>query len=284
MNAALKEPSHSLPPFAHLLKAWRSLRKQSQLELSLASGVSQRQVSFIESGRARPNRDTVLQLLEALEVPLRDRNAMLTAAGFAHFYRHSELNDPSMSAIRDALDLLLTQHEPNPALLIDRQTNLLGGNGAAYRVFGQYGDVNAMVRDSCGDAQPNLLRLTFHPAGLRPHIVNWAQAAPIMLNRARREAVASGDEPFIRLLEEITAYPGIPEAWRKPEMHAPRQPAFPLEFANGESRLRLFSMISSFGWPQDVITDEIRVESFFPADPESARQLKALAEAGQIHQ
>jgi transcriptional regulator with XRE-family HTH domain len=247
------------PPIAHLLKGWRTTRKISQLELSLTAGISQRQLSFIESGRARPSRDTVLHLAEALEVPLRERNTLLQAAGFSAVYPIRNLDDPSLSAVRDALNLLLERHEPNPALLVDRQTNFLSANRAARCVFGRYGDFESMLRKCCGNGLPNLLRLSFHPDGLRPHILNWTEVAPIML------------------LDEVLGYPGVADACHTLQRSAKTQPTLTLDLAWGAGRLRLFSMFSSFGWPQDLLTDELRIESFFPADAESARLLNDLS-------
>jgi transcriptional regulator with XRE-family HTH domain len=265
------------PPIAHLLKSWRTTRKISQLDLSLTAGISQRQLSFIESGRARPSRDTVLHLAEALEVPLRERNTLLQAAGFSALYPIRNLDDPLLAAVRDALNLLLERHEPNPALLVDRQTNFLSANRAARHVFGQYGDLESILRRCCGNGAPNLLRLSFHPDGLRPHILNWTEVAPIMLMRARQEAVASGNEALLKLLDEVMAYPGVADACHKTERSPKAQPTLTLDLEWGERRLRLFSMFSSFGWPQDLLTDELRIESFFPADAESAKLLSALA-------
>lgn len=265
------------PPIAHLLKGWRTTRKCSQLELSMTAGISQRQLSFIESGRSRPSRDTVLHLAEALEVPLRERNTLLQAAGFSAVYPVRNLDDPSLSAVRDTLNLLLERHEPNPALLVDRQTNFLAANQAAHHVFGQYGDLESMLRACCGNGSPNLMRLSFHPDGLRPHILNWTEIAPVMLMRARQEAVASGNEALLKLLDEITAYPGVPEVCLKVPRGAQPQPTLTLDMECGGRRLKLFSMFSSFGWPQDLLTDELRIESFFPADAESAQLLGELA-------
>jgi transcriptional regulator with XRE-family HTH domain len=281
MNTAIGIQGASRTPFAHLLKVWRGIRKLSQSELSMASGVSQRQVSFIESGRARPSHDTVLRLAEALDIPLRERNALLGAAGFAALYSHSALEDLSMSPVREALDLILENHEPNPALLLDRQTYVLSSNKAARRLFGRYGDMKSMLHNVCGNGAPNLLRLTFHPQGFRSHILNWMEAAPIILMRARRDATAGGDEALLSLLDEITAYPGIPSSWQAPAIQATGLPVFPLEFAVGEHNLRLFTMVCGFGWPQDVITEEIRVESFFPADADSSMLLRELASEPQ---
>jgi len=276
MSTALPACNEARPPIAHLLKGWRTNRKISQLELALSAGISQRQLSFIESGRARPSRDTVLNLAEALDVPLRERNTLLQAAGFSALYPVRNLEDPFLTPVRDALNLLLERHEPNPALLVDRQTNFLSAKQAARRVFGQYGDLESMLRMCCGGGSPNLLRLSFHPAGLRPHILNWTEVAPIMLMHARQEAVSSGDEALLNLLDEVMAYPGVADSCQRTERNAKAQPTLTLDLECGERRLRLFSMFSTFGWPQDLLTDELRIESFFPADAESAELLHEL--------
>lgn len=265
------------PPFARLLKSWREMRKCSQLDLALTSRISQRHVSFLESGRARPSREMVLQLAEALEVPLRERNTLLNAAGFAAMYRETELKSAVMAPVREALKLMLDHHEPNPASVVDREWNLLMGNAALVRVFGLVGDVAAMWQRVCPDGAHNVLKVTFHPEGFRPYIANFDEAAPVLLNRTRREAAACGSDKLLELIDEILAYPGIPEAWRAPDWQAPPPPVLPLHLAKGDLQLKLFSMITTFGTPQDITTDELRVESFFPADAASAALLKALA-------
>jgi transcriptional regulator with XRE-family HTH domain len=273
--APLREAAR--PPFARLLKSWREARKCSQLDLALASRISQRHVSFMESGRARPSRDMVLQLSEALEVPLRERNTLLTAAGFAAMYRETDLKSPAMAPVREALQLMLDNHEPNPVSVVDRVWNVLMINRAMLRVFSLAGDPTQLWQRVCGKGPHNVLKMTFHPDGFRPYIVNFDEAAPVLLSRTRREAVASGSAPLQQLLDEILAYPGIPEAWRAPSLDAPPPPVLPLELARGELRLKLFSMITTFGTPQDITTDELRVESFFPADAATAELLRKLA-------
>lgn len=265
------------PPFARLLRTWRDARKLSQLELALASRISQRHLSFLESGRARPSREMVLQLAEALEVPLRERNTLLTAAGFAAMYRHSELASPAMAPVREALKLMLEHHEPNPAAVVDRDWNVLMINRAMLRVFSLAGDPAALWARVCPDGPHNMLKVTFHPEGFRPWIANFAEVAPVLLNRTRREAAACGSEGLLRLLDEVLAYPGIPEAWRAPDWQAPPPPVLPLALAKDGLRLQLFSTITTFGTPQDITTDELRVESFFPADEASAALLRQLA-------
>jgi transcriptional regulator with XRE-family HTH domain len=265
------------PPFALLLKAWRESRKCSQLDLALTSRISQRHVSFLESGRARPSREMVLQLSEALEVPLRERNTLLNAAGFAAMYRETDLKSAAMAPVREALQLMLDHHEPNPVSVVDRQWNVLMINRAMLRVFGLAGDPTQLWQRVCGNGPHNVLKMTFHPEGFRPFIENFDEAAPVLLNRTRREAAACGSDKLTALLDEILSYPGIPEAWRAPDWQAPPPPVLPLQLARGDLRLKLFSMITTFGTPQDITTDELRVESFFPADAETAALLRKLA-------
>ncbi len=276
-DVSRRERQENRPPFARLLKSWRDTRKCSQLDLALSSHISQRHVSFMESGRARPSREMVLQLSEALEIPLRERNTLLTAAGFAAMYRESDLNSPAMAPVREALKLMLEHQEPNPVSVVDREWNVLMINRAMLRVFSLAGDPAVMWERVCPGGPHNVLKMTFPPDGFRPYIVNFAEAAPVLLNRTRREAAASGNAKLLALLDEILAYPGIPEAWKAPDWQAPPPPVLPLELARGELRLKLFSMITTFGTPQDITTDELRVESFFPADEATAALLRKLA-------
>lgn len=265
------------PAFSQTLKAWRDSRKLSQLELAMAAGISQRHLSFLEVGRARPSREMVLQLANALDAPLREHNVLLSAAGFAPLYRESSLSDPGMSAVRAALELMLKHHEPNPALVADRAWNLLLENEAVGRVFGLAGDLDAIWRRVCGDGPRNILKLTLHPEGFRPYIANWLESTPVLIARTRREAEATGSKALHQLLEEVLAYPGIPAEWRIPQWDAPPLPAMPLSLVKDGLKLNLFSVISTFGTPQDITTDELRVETFFPADADSALLLKRLA-------
>lgn len=267
------------PAFSRTLKSWRDSRKLSQLELAMAAGISQRHLSFLEVGRARPSREMVLQLANALDAPLREHNVLLAAAGFAPLYRESALSDPGMSAVREALEIQLKHHEPNPALVVDRAWNLLMANSAVNRVFGLAGDLEKIWQRVCPQGPRNILKLTLHPEGFRPYIANWMESTPVLIARTRREAEATGSEALRALLAEVLAYPGIPAEWRIPQWDAPPLPAMPLSLAKDGLKLNLFSMISTFGTPQDITTDELRVESFFPADADSALLLKRLAAA-----
>jgi transcriptional regulator with XRE-family HTH domain len=278
MDAAAKRRSDIPSAFGALLRHWRSLRRQSQLELALSTNVSQRHLSFLESGRAQPSRAMVLRLAEALNVPIRERNALLHAAGFSAVFNRTGLSEPAMAPVRDALELMLGHHDPYPALVVDRDWNLLMANGALQRLLGLAGNPESMFATVCGDGPRNVYRLSFHPAGLRPFIANWDEMAAHLLQRLARETAATGSDTGHALLEELLAYPDIPDQWQGVVMDEPLNPVLPLELTLGGLHLRLFSVIATFGTPQDVTTDELRIESFFPADDATARALRGMAD------
>jgi transcriptional regulator with XRE-family HTH domain len=267
----------SPPPFGHLLRAWRSTRRLSQLELALDAAVSQRHLSFLESGRSRPSREMVLALSDALDVPLRERNTLLTAAGFAPCFPERALADDGMTAVRGALTRMLDHHEPFPAVVIDRTYDLLMANRAFEALVGLFGDPDTVWQACCPDGPRNLLRLTFDPAGARPFIRNFESIAPVMIARSLREAAVRGG-PLPAALEALRSDPEIPAHWYTPAPDYEPPPVLPLVLGRGEVELRLFTLIATFGTPADVTTDEIRVESFFPADPATERFLRGLAE------
>lgn len=186
--------------FPLLLKKWRQKRRLSQLELALSSGVSQRHVSFLESGRANPSRSMILQLSETLEVPLRDRNEWLTAAGFAPLFRARPLDDPQMNQVMNAVRMMLANHEPFPAVAIDRAWNIRLSNGAFDMMSAMLG---ADVWERVGGRQRNLMRLFFHPNGIRSFITNWTAIAPLLWRRAQREAEALGGQEMKQVLREL---------------------------------------------------------------------------------
>jgi len=264
--------------FGEVLRGWRRARRLSQLDLAMTAEISQRHLSFMESGRARPSREMVIRLAEAMEVPVRDRNNLLQAAGFAGSFRQRGLDEADMAPVKRALDIMLSHHEPYPAIVVDRDWNGIMANSALPRAFSALGDINTMWMRVCGDGPHNLMRLTFHPEGLRPLIENWDEAAPMFLQRLHREAAATGSPTLTAYLDELRGDPGIPRHWSEPDPHTPLPPVLPLRLRKGELRVALFSMISTFGTPQDVTTDELRVETFFPADDATDRLLHGLAE------
>lgn len=263
------------PAFGHLLRDVRRARRLSQLDLSLQAEVSQRHLSFLESGRAQPSREMVVQLAQALDLPLRERNRLLLSAGYAGLYPQRKLETGDMQPVRQALDLMLSHHEPYPAVVVDRAWNLVMANRAMQRVTAMAGDPEAMWQRVCGDGPRNLFKLTFHAEGLRPLIANLEEVAPAFLARTAREAL---EHPEVQeVLDEVLRYPGLPAKLRHIDLEASRLPVLPTHFRVGPVDLRLFTMLTTFGTPQDVTADELRVESFFPADEASAGLLRALA-------
>jgi transcriptional regulator with XRE-family HTH domain len=247
------EPS----PVGRLLQHWRAERRMSQLALANEAGVTPRHVSFVESGRANPSREMVLTLARALDVPLRERNQVLLAAGYAPQYRETGLDDAALAQVSSALDRLLEHHEPHPAVVMDRHWNVLRTNGAADALF-------AWLLDGADVGEPpNVVRLMFGP--LRPYVANWAQTGEALVQRVHREAV--GGVPDLvtrRLLDEVLALPGIPAAWRRPDFGSTPLPVLPVEFTKDGVQRSYFSMVTTLGTPQDITLQEIRVESFFP--------------------
>lgn len=262
--------------FGPLLRDHRRARKFSQLDLAVQAEVSQRHLSFLESGRAAPSRDMVLQLANALDLPLRERNRLLLSAGFAGVYPERKLDAADMQPARQALELLIRHHEPYPAVVVDRAWNLQMQNASVAKVFGALGNLDEIWTRVCGTAPRNILKLTLHSAGLRPFIQNLDEIVPPLLARTAHEALSHPEVQAV--LDEILRYPDLPRRWRSIDLSASRLPVLPTKLAVGPAKLNLFSMLTSFGTPLDVTTDELRVESFFPADEASATLLRQLAE------
>lgn len=258
--------------FPRILRSWRTRRRMSQLELALASGVSQRHVSFLESGRSRPSRSMITQLTETLDVPLRDRNAWLTAAGFAPIFRARPLDDPQMAGVLGAVRLMLSNAEPFPAIAIDRAWNIRLSNDAFDRMTALLGDD---LWPRVGGDGRNLMRLFFHPEGLRPWVANWETVAPLLWHRARREAEALGGQEIERILAELGRFQDHHTLWAAEE--AALVPVLPLELEKDGLRVSLFTVIATFGTAQDATADELRIESLYPADPATEELFRALA-------
>lgn len=248
--------------FPDLLKSWRSKRRLSQLELALNSGVSQRHVSFLESGRAKPSREMILQLSEALDVPLRERNDLLLAAGFAPMFKARQIDDPQMAQVMTAVRMMLGNHEPFPAIAIDRCWNIRLTNRPFDVLAQMLGDE---IWTRIGGTQRNLMQLFFHPSGLKPYIANWSTIAPVLWHRARREAEALGGEDMRALLNGLSQHQSAETLWAAEEMTL--VPVLPVEIVKDGARVSFFTVISTFGTAQDATADELRIESFFPADP-----------------
>jgi len=254
-------------PFTSMIKKWRKLKKQSQLDLSLDAGVSQRHLSFLESGRAKPSREMVLNLALALELPLRDRNQLLNAAGYASIFKERKLDDAEMKAIHHALEISLTHHEPYPAIVADRNWNVVMTNDAAQRFMGLLGNLEEVWNKVDPLGNKNIYRMTFHPEGMKPLIKNWDELAKTLLLRLQRDVNADPDNSFLaQLLHEASELSGIDLSASLSEIATPTTPILPMEVSKGGITLKIFSMISSFGTAQDITAEELKVETFFPAD------------------
>lgn len=261
--------------FPQLLKSWRQKRRLSQLELAMTAGVSQRHLSYLESGRAKPSRNMILQLSETLDVPLRDRNAWLAAAGFAPVFRTRPLDDPQMAQVMSAVRLMLANHEPFPALAIDRAWNIRMAN-APFETLAQLIGPDVWERVGTGaGGERNLMRLFFHPQGIRPYVTNWKAVAPLLWHRAQREAETLGGEEMKAVLMELAIHQDAETLWAAED--AALVPVLPLAMEKDGLAVSLFTVIATFGTAQDVTADELRIESFFPADEATERLFRAAA-------
>jgi transcriptional regulator with XRE-family HTH domain len=253
-------------PLREILRHWRRVRGQSQLELSLVAGVSQRHLSFIESGRSQPSRQMVLDIAHALNMPLRETNLLLSAAGFASYYPESDWGAQELAPVRKALERMLQQHEPWPAVVMDRHWNVLMTNTAAPRFFNSFIDLEQRT------GPRNILHLMFDPEGLRPFIANWEVTAKSLFQRVYRESLGGIiDEKTRSLLRDLANYPDVTPDWKMPDDTPQPQdlPMLPVSFVRDGRKLNYFSMISTLGTPQSVTAQELRIECLFPADEET---------------
>ncbi|RZF27481.1 XRE family transcriptional regulator [Paraburkholderia sp. UYCP14C] len=268
MNVTSHDPQVQPGDLGSLLRYWRDVRNVSQLDLSLEAGFSQRQISFIESGRSVPGRDTLLTLAQTLDVPLRERNALLLAAGYAPIYSEAPWNAQEMHGVVRALERVVRQHEPFPALVMDRDWNVLMSNDAAPRFF------NCFIDMAAREGPRNMLHLIFDPHGMRPFVADWEQVARSLLQRVYRESVGHViGANTKRLLDELLAYPDVPRDWKTHHgaattaaTAAATLPMVPLGFISEGKVLRYFSLVTTVGTPQNVAAQELRIECMFPAD------------------
>lgn len=252
-------------PVGEMLRWWRQHRRRSQLDLALDTEISARHLSFVENGRSRPSRDLILQLAERLEVPLRERNQLLLAAGFAPVYHETALDDPQLKEILAAVRQVLTSHEPCPAIVVDRAWNLIDAN-AGIALFAKEVDPKLL------EPPVNILRLSLHPNGVAPHIVNLGEVRAHLLDRLRRQMRHTADPDLARLHDELLSYPcDQPEP--EVEYPGPGDIILPIRVRDGERELSFFSTVATFGSPLDITLSELAIESFFPADAETAALL-----------
>lgn len=238
------------------MRFWRDHRGMSQLDLSFEAKVSQRHISFVESGRSVPSRRFLIIVSETLNIPLRERNMLLLAAGYAPLYREPALDEAPMNILNAALETMLRNHEPHPAFLLDRYWNVLRTNSAAPKLFNQFINLQAW-------SQPrNLLELMFDPAGLRPYVENWSEFAAGLLQRIRREAV--GQVYDVRLTDLLHKRNSYPETAQLTPSLPSESPIVPVIFRKGPLRVSYFSLITTVGTPQSVTAEELRLDCLFP--------------------
>ena len=256
--------------FGDMLRRWRTIRNFSQLSLALAADVSSRHLSFMETGRARPSAEMVSRLAETLRLPLRERNALLLAAGFAPLYEERPLAAPTLSRARQAIELILAHQEPYPAFVLSRQWDVVMRNRSSERVFGW------LLRGRA--RHPNIMRQVFDDHGLRPLIVNWEEVARDMLQHLHGQASRAPSDPVLAaLLSEILASPNAPS--RTTDLSLSPAPLLTCIYRRDGKELCFFSTLSTFGTPYDVTLEELRIECTFPADAATDEFCHALAEA-----
>jgi transcriptional regulator with XRE-family HTH domain len=272
----------------NMLRHWRNVRGRNQLDLSIEAGISQRHISFIESGRSNPSRQTLLEIAQVLDVPLRERNNLLLSAGYAPVYSEVAWNSAQMQSVTKALERILHQHEPFPALVMDRYWNVLMTNKSAPRLFSCFIDMSRRK------GPRNMLHLMFDPDGLRPFVEHWDEVAASLIQRVRSEATGRViDERSKELLAALLAYPDVRTGLASPARpnsgltgtaspqgrradytlgSAPLLPVIPLSFRKDDNVLNYFSMVTTVGTPQTVAAQELRIETMFPADEETERE------------
>ena len=253
-----------LEPVGHLVRHWRVNRGLSQLALAERAEVSTRHLSFVETGKSAPSREMVLVLASALDVPLRERNRWLLAAGFAPVYRDENLAAPEMGELRRVIDLVLSHHDPFPALAVDRGWNVLATNAGARRVIASFVADPAVL----AEVGTRAMHLLFDPRGLRPYVVNWIEIVRATVERLRHEALEDPGGGADALLEDLARYGPLP-AFREILVGPPRL-LIPVHLRRDELELRFFTTIASLGTPTDVIAHELRIETYYPVDEVTA--------------
>jgi transcriptional regulator with XRE-family HTH domain len=250
-----------------LLRDWRQRRRLSQLDLALDAGVSARHLSFVETGRSRPSPEMIIHLAEQLDVPLRDRNQLLLAGGYAPVYGERALDAPEMQPVRDALDLVLTGHEPYPAAVVDRGWNMVAANRAVALL-------TEGVAPELLEPPANVLRASLHPDGMAPRIANLGEWRAHLLERLERQVQLTDDEGLAALHEELLGYPGE-SADARPAEDRGAGIVVPLRLRTAEGELAFFSTVTTFGTPVDITVSELAIESFFPADATTAQAVRS---------
>jgi len=259
-------------PVGALLREWRAARRLSQLDLALSAGISARHLSYVETGKAQPSRETVARLADALEMSLRERNALLLAAGYAPRYPETALGTPGLARMQRAIEFILAQQEPYPAFLINRHWDVLQANRGAVRI-------NGFMLGGKPSAHANMVRQFFDPDDLRAAVANWEEVAGEMIRHLHDHVAATPTDHAARaLLDEALAYPGVPAHWRLRDLSAAPSPLLTTVLRRDGIELRFFSTITTFAMPRDITLDEVHIECCFPMDEETAAHCRRFAQ------
>ena len=258
-----------------LLREWRSIRRLSQLDLALEADVSSRHLSYVETGRAQPSRELVSRLAQTLELPLREQNTLLVAAGYAPEYSETSLTAPEMATARRAIELILNKQDPYPAVVMNRHWDMLLANESTARIFGWLLDRPPTLA--------NVMKTFFDPLGVRPYVVNWEECAGDLIRHLHNDlAAAPTDARTRQLMREVLAFPDVPQRWARRQLPAPVPSLSTITYAKGDVRLTFFWTLATFGTPHDVSLDELRIECSFPADEATEHFCSELALAGSV--
>lgn len=273
MRRAVRHPTAA--SFGALLRHWRLTRRLSQLALATEAEISGRHLCFIETGRAHPSREMVQLLASVLDVSLSDQNAMLLAAGYAPAYGERDLGAAELAHVKRALEFIMKQQEPYPALVVDGGWNTVMRNAAAGRIFRLFQDGSALR----GAAARNAMHMICHPDGLRRFIANWEEFAGPLVQMIHREAAAGANPAAARLRDALLAYPGMPSRWSIPDARAPVPPLLTMRLERDDLSFSFFSTLTTLATPRDIVLEQLRIECFYPADAATAEAARRLAEA-----
>ena len=261
--------------FGPLLRQWRTARRMSQQQLAIESEVSTRHISYVENGKSSPSREMVLILSSALDLPLRERNSLLSTAGFAPVYRETNLSAPEMQPVRHAFDTILSHHEPYPAIVLTRAWDIVNMNSAFMRLFAFF--IDAPFEPVVAQ---NVMHSLFHPQGIRPYVANWEEVAGFLIDRLYRESIVELETSESRkLLDALLSYPGVPARMREVDLAEAPRVCITVNLEKDGTKLALFSTLTTLGTPLDVTAQELRIESYFPADDVTGEWLRKSAAA-----
>ena len=257
--------------FGELIKGWRKSRGLSQMDLGFDANISSKHISFLETGRSQPSREMIIKLSNSLDIPLSERNVLLSAAGFSEAYSRMDIHQPEMKAVCDALSVMLTNHEPYPAVVFDWNWNIVMANGAQQKMTHTLKSLQPDFPDTC-----NILEMLFDPNGYRPFIENWEQVVCVVLQRLHKEKIMFQDR-HSDLLERLMQYPGVPDSWQSLDTAVTSQPMIDVTVKIGDLRLKLFSTLASFGTAIDITMQELTIEQYFPADEVTKQYFESLS-------